>query len=208
LLTCASSVVIFAILRLTKLPNYLHSNDPTYNGITAAIYAQIALQASLVTCTTPLLKPFLVEFNTFYGTLNRQAINFSLAYRGQTPEPHARIHTPAGTRSNRSASHSEKAATTTPPQQQQQQQQSTNAIANGIGLPRSDHEPWTLRHDCAHSKADISNPKPSSASGSVGGGGIEVQHSYNVHVQPSQDQQHDEDTISRASSQSASFKTY
>jgi hypothetical protein len=200
-LTHSASVVIFAILRLTKLPHYLHSSDPTYNGITAAIYAQIALQASLVTCTTPLLKPFLVEFNTFSGSLNRQAINSSLAYRGQAAHHQHRNH-PPGTSSNRShgsAAHSEKAttATTSLPQQL-----STNATANGIGLPRSDNEPWTLRHDCAHAKADVTNPKPSSASGSVG---IEVQHSYNVHVQPPHDQ---EDTISRASSQSTSYKTY
>ena len=58
------SVILFAILRILHLPDYLHSADPTFNGIPAAIFAQAQLHASLATCTTPLLKSLILEFNT------------------------------------------------------------------------------------------------------------------------------------------------
>jgi len=57
-------VILFAILRILHLPEYLHSADPTFTGIPAAIFAQAQLHASLVTCTTPLLKALILEFNT------------------------------------------------------------------------------------------------------------------------------------------------
>jgi len=54
--------VTFAALRFSYLPSYIHSPNPTYSGIPAAIYALAEVHASLVTATTPLLKPLMLQF--------------------------------------------------------------------------------------------------------------------------------------------------
>ena len=55
-------VVIFAALRISYLPSYFHSENSTYYGIPAAIYALAEMHASLITATTPLLKSFIMQF--------------------------------------------------------------------------------------------------------------------------------------------------
>jgi len=56
-------VVIFAALRISYLPSCFYSQDPTYSGIPAAIYALAEMHASLITATTPLLKSLILKFN-------------------------------------------------------------------------------------------------------------------------------------------------
>jgi hypothetical protein len=56
------SVIVFSAIRLTTLPAYYHSDNPTYAGIPAAIYALAESNTSLITTTTPLLKAFVLQF--------------------------------------------------------------------------------------------------------------------------------------------------
>jgi len=55
-------VIIFTGLRIAYLPSYFHSQNPTYTGVPAAVYALAVLHSSLITATTPLLKSFMLKF--------------------------------------------------------------------------------------------------------------------------------------------------
>jgi hypothetical protein len=58
----APSVVVFSALRITTLPAYYHSDNATYAGVPAAIYALCESNASVITTTTPLIKSFVLQF--------------------------------------------------------------------------------------------------------------------------------------------------
>jgi hypothetical protein len=46
----------------------LHSSDPTFTGVQAAIFAMVEASASITTATTPLLKSFILKFKIYDNT--------------------------------------------------------------------------------------------------------------------------------------------
>ena len=125
-LTLCSSIIAFAVLRILHLPSYLSSTNPTLDGTSAAIWAQIELHYSLFTTTTPLIKQFVLQFHTNYGALQSSTIATSRVYGGsvRTNSTHPR-------------------------------QEVTTDIGAKIGEPRSEKEPWTERPDCAHARTTV-----------------------------------------------------
>ncbi|OCK89399.1 uncharacterized protein K441DRAFT_282203 [Cenococcum geophilum 1.58] len=119
-------IIAFAVLRILRLPNYLSSTNPTLDGTSAAIWAQIELHYSLITTTTPLIKQFVLQFHTNYGALQSSTIATSRVYGGsvRTNSTHPR-------------------------------QEVTTDVGAKIGEPRSEKEPWTERPDCAHARTTV-----------------------------------------------------
>ena len=78
------SVIVFSAIRITALPAYYHSDNATYAGIPAAIYAVAESNSSLITTTTPLLKTFVLQFtwmNTRPATPPKPLVILSIAGR-------------------------------------------------------------------------------------------------------------------------------
>jgi len=61
-------VVLFSAIRLSVLPSYFHSTDPTFTGVQAAVFAMVETSISVTTATTPLLKSFILKFKILHGT--------------------------------------------------------------------------------------------------------------------------------------------
>ena len=55
-------VIVFAGLRIAYLPSYIHSSNPTFDGIPTMGFALAETYASVMTATTPLLKSFFIKF--------------------------------------------------------------------------------------------------------------------------------------------------
>jgi hypothetical protein len=60
--------VLFAAVNIGLLPSYLHSSDPTFSGIPAAMFSLVESSISVTTATTPLLKSFVLKFKIYSGT--------------------------------------------------------------------------------------------------------------------------------------------
>jgi hypothetical protein len=82
------SVIVFAALRISYLPDYLHSISPTLCGIPTAIYALAEANASVVTSTTPLLRSFILRFkySDIAPIANKPLLTFSIAGRNDQEE--------------------------------------------------------------------------------------------------------------------------
>jgi hypothetical protein len=85
---CKISVIVFTALRIAYLSEYFHSTNPTFSGVTTAIYALAVACASTVTTTTPLLKAFILKFK-YHGRAPADAkavFGFSITGRNNRPK--------------------------------------------------------------------------------------------------------------------------
>lgn len=65
-------VIAWTILRMVHLRSALRSADPTFNDTLASIWMQVQLDHSIMACTVPCLKPFMVACNTGWGRVLAQ----------------------------------------------------------------------------------------------------------------------------------------
>jgi len=100
-------VIVFSALRITSLSDYYHSQNPTYAGIPAAIYALAEANSSVITTTTPLLKAFVLQF-TWMNTMPPAPAKPHVVQSGVASAPPA-SHEPAlGSRHGSNLSEHEK----------------------------------------------------------------------------------------------------
>lgn len=125
-LTVYSSIIAFAVLRVLRLLSYLSSTNPTLDGTGAAIQTQIELHYSLLTTTTPLIKQFVLQFHTNYGSLQSSTIATSRVYGGSVRTNSTHLG-----------------------------QEVTIDVGAKIGELRSEKEPWTERPDCVHARTTV-----------------------------------------------------
>ena len=68
-LTGQTRVIAFAVFRLRYIGLRINSPNPTLEGTIAVIWTQIELDYSVMACTIPCLKPFMIAVSTNYGSI-------------------------------------------------------------------------------------------------------------------------------------------
>jgi len=84
LLTGQTRVIAFAVLRLRYIGIRINSPNPTLEGTIALIWTQVELDYSVMACTIPCLKPFMIAVSTNYGSIapTKSTINGSNGLSG------------------------------------------------------------------------------------------------------------------------------
>ncbi|OCL15262.1 hypothetical protein AOQ84DRAFT_329710 [Glonium stellatum] len=62
-------VIAFAVLRLHYIGIRINSVNPTLEGTIALVWTQVELDYSVMACTIPCLKPFMIAVSTNYGSI-------------------------------------------------------------------------------------------------------------------------------------------
>lgn len=77
-------VIAFAVLRLRYIGIRINSPNPTLEGTIALIWTQVELDYSVMACTIPCLKPFMIAVSTNYGSIapTKSTINGSNGLSG------------------------------------------------------------------------------------------------------------------------------
>ncbi|OCK76745.1 hypothetical protein K432DRAFT_462498 [Lepidopterella palustris CBS 459.81] len=74
-------IIVFAAFRLHYIGRRITSSNPTLDGTIALIWTQVELDYSVMACTIPCLKPFMIAVSTNYGSIapSKATINGSAA---------------------------------------------------------------------------------------------------------------------------------
>ena len=170
------SIIVFAILRLLHIKDYVYRQNSTFTGVPTAVFGLLAMYASLTTATTPLLKSFLLEFKIMRNSAILLTMGPKLEESSRSSEHQSRSEHKSG--SDQSYSETKTSSTAADPVPGE----SESMIARGS--TRSKGEPWTLRYDCEHAKTRVTSPSSLSESQDFvdGEDGIRVQRSFNVCV--------------------------
>lgn len=76
-------LIALAALRLHYINVEILSANPTLQGVLAIVLTQVELNYSIVACTIPCLKPFMMAINTNYGTMGPTHATASQASRSR-----------------------------------------------------------------------------------------------------------------------------
>lgn len=90
-------VIMAALVRLYYLGQDIASANPFFDGVPAQICTQVAMNYSLMAATVPCLKPFIISFNTSWGTTTIRA-DSAYAMHSMSDKPRSRSTAPGSGR--------------------------------------------------------------------------------------------------------------
>ena len=71
-------VIAAALVRITDIGFMIASSEPFLDAVPAGLATQVELHYSLMAATIPCMKPFIISFNTSWGTTNPRGTSYAL----------------------------------------------------------------------------------------------------------------------------------